>query len=156
MVSTEKKDHSFIHFSHLACFSQATAFNYCCPSGTDTVMEYVMDSFLLVMHLGSSSFFSGSGINLWYLDCYALKKQRAKVNKNMHETASRIFCRGKERMQEENHRKGGDHCFSLTIIMELRRRFSHMNINIKTLKLRDELLCMLDKGYEHIPLGIMQ
>lgn len=31
-------------------------------------MEYLMSSFQLVMHLGSSSFFSGSGLNLWYLD----------------------------------------------------------------------------------------
>lgn len=69
---------------------------------------------------------------------------------------ARIFCRGKERMQEENWKKGGDHCFSLNNIMELRRRFSHMNINIKTLKLREKLLCMLDKAYEHKQLGILQ
>lgn len=59
-----KNTTALFFFYHLACFRQATPFNYRCPSGTDKVMEYLKSSLELVMHLDSSSFCSGSGLHL--------------------------------------------------------------------------------------------
>lgn len=60
-----------------------------------------------------------------------------------------FFCRGKEGMQEENGKKRGHHCFSLTILMELRRWFSHMNINIKILIKRGAALYVGQSLWTH-------
>lgn len=59
-------------------------------------------------------------------------------------------------MQEENCKKGGRFCFSSIIIMELRRGFGLMNIDIETLKWREELLCVLGKAYIPIQLWTLQ